>query len=150
MQSLSPTSRYLLALKEGSHQPDDVQQEAVSRLDTIYHELQNKPVPAPQSGGLRAKFGKLLGKREPTVETAAVRGLYMWGRRARENPLMDLFYHSLPGDRKQRLHFHRFMLRVHEELVALQDTATRWKSSPIASRRKPTFSVLMSFCLRYY
>lgn len=85
MQSLSPTSRYLLALKEGSHQPDDVQQEAVSRLDTIYHELQNKPVPAPQSGGLRAKFGKLLGKREPTVETAAVRGLYMWGRRAREN-----------------------------------------------------------------
>ncbi|ECH9337496.1 ATPase, partial [Salmonella enterica subsp. enterica] len=25
MQSLSPTSRYLLALKEGSHQPDDVQ-----------------------------------------------------------------------------------------------------------------------------
>ncbi|MDU2189555.1 cell division protein ZapE, partial [Klebsiella pneumoniae] len=40
MQSLSPTSRYLLALKEGSHQPDDVQQEAVSRLDTIYQELQ--------------------------------------------------------------------------------------------------------------
>ena len=121
MQSLSPTSRYLLALKEGSHQPDDVQQEAVSRLDTIYHELQNKPVPAPQSGGLRAKFGKLLGKREPTVETAAVRGLYMWGGVGRGKTwLMDLFYHSLPGARKQRLHFHRFMLRVHEELVALQ------------------------------
>ncbi|EIQ79794.1 hypothetical protein SF123566_8782 [Shigella flexneri 1235-66] len=34
--------------------------------------------------------------------------------------LMDLFYHSLPGGRKQRLHFHRFMLRVHEELTALQ------------------------------
>jgi predicted ATPase len=43
MQSLSPTSRYLSSLKEGSHQPDDVQREAVSRLDTIYHELQNKP-----------------------------------------------------------------------------------------------------------
>ncbi len=57
---------------------------------------------------------------------------------------MDLFYHSLHGDRKQRLHFHRFMLRVHEELVALQGTATRWKS-PTASRRKPTFSVSMSF-----
>lgn len=34
--------------------------------------------------------------------------------------LMDLFYHSLPGERKLRLHFHRFMLRVHEELTALQ------------------------------
>lgn len=66
MQSLSPTSRYLLALKEGSHQPDDVQQEAVSRLDTIYQELQTQPAPAASGGGLRAKFGKLLGKRELT------------------------------------------------------------------------------------
>lgn len=33
---------------------------------------------------------------------------------------MDMFYQSLPGTRKQRLHFHRFMLRVHEELTALQ------------------------------
>ncbi len=44
----------------------------------------------------------------------------MWGRGARQNRLMDLFYHSLPGERKLRLHFHRFMLRVHEELTALQ------------------------------
>lgn len=80
MQSLSPTSRYLLALKEGSHQPDDVQREAVSRLDTIYRELQDKPVAAaPAGGGLRAKFSKLLGKREPAAEATAVRGLYMWG-----------------------------------------------------------------------
>jgi cell division protein ZapE len=85
MQSLSPTSRYLLALKEGSHQPDDVQQEAVSRLDTIYHELQNKPAPAPQSGGLRAKFGKLLGKREPAVERQRCAACICGGRRAREN-----------------------------------------------------------------
>jgi predicted ATPase len=67
MQSLSPTSRYLLALKEGSHQPDDVQQEAVSRLDTIYQELQTQPAPVASGGGLRAKFGKLLGKREPAA-----------------------------------------------------------------------------------
>lgn len=121
MQSLSPTSRYLLALKEGSHQPDDVQQEAISRLDTIYHELQAKPAPTPQSGGLRAKFGKLLGKREPAPETGSARGLYMWGGVGRGKTwLMDLFYQSLPGERKQRLHFHRFMLRVHEELIALQ------------------------------
>ncbi|EHD05240.1 hypothetical protein LTSEWAN_1305, partial [Salmonella enterica subsp. enterica serovar Wandsworth str. A4-580] len=29
MQSLSPTSHYLQALNEGTHQPDDVQKEAV-------------------------------------------------------------------------------------------------------------------------
>lgn len=120
MQSLTPTSRYLSALNEGSHQPDDVQKEAVSRLDRIYQQIVTKEQSVPQSGGLMAKFGKLLGKREPTTLTP-VRGLYMWGGVGRGKTwLMDLFYQSLPGERKQRLHFHRFMLRVHEELTKLQ------------------------------
>mgnify|MGYP000938004998 FL=1 len=120
MQSLSPTSRYLTALKEGSHQPDDVQKEAVTRLDTIYQQLIAEQEPTQQSGGLMAKFSKLLGKRD-TASREPVRGLYMWGGVGRGKTwLMDLFYHSLPGERKQRLHFHRFMLRVHEELTSLQ------------------------------
>ncbi len=45
----------------------------------------------------------------------------MWGGVGRGKTwLMDMFYQSLPGERKQRLHFHRFMLRVHEELTTLQ------------------------------
>ncbi|MEN0580197.1 cell division protein ZapE [Phytobacter palmae] len=120
MQSLTPTSRYLNALNEGSHQPDDVQKEAVSRLDLIYQQIVTKEQSAPQSGGLMARFGKLLGKREPATQTP-IRGLYMWGGVGRGKTwLMDLFYQSLPGARKQRLHFHRFMLRVHEELTQLQ------------------------------
>ncbi|ASE82952.1 TPA: AFG1 family ATPase [Citrobacter koseri] len=120
MQSISPTSRYLQALNDGSHQPDDVQKDAVNRLESIYQALSAKTPPAPQTGGLMARFGKLLGKREPSAN-APVRGLYMWGGVGRGKTwLMDLFYHSLPGERKQRLHFHRFMLRVHEELTALQ------------------------------
>ncbi|WP_444878295.1 cell division protein ZapE [Citrobacter koseri] len=120
MQSISPTSRYLQALNDGSHQPDDVQKDAVNRLESIYQALSAKTPPAPQTGGLMARFSKLLGKREPSAN-APVRGLYMWGGVGRGKTwLMDLFYHSLPGERKQRLHFHRFMLRVHEELTALQ------------------------------
>lgn len=120
MQSISPTSRYLQALNDGSHQPDDVQKDAVNRLESIYQALIAKTPPAPQTGRLMARFGKLLGKREPSAN-APVRGLYMWGGVGRGKTwLMDLFYHSLPGERKQRLHFHRFMLRVHEELTALQ------------------------------
>jgi len=120
MQNLSPTSRYKQALDEGTHQPDDVQREAVNRLNVIYQELtQQMPAPA-QSGGLKAAFGRLLGKKEPQT-VAPVRGLYMWGGVGRGKTwLMDMFYQSLPGTRKQRLHFHRFMLRVHEELNALQ------------------------------
>ena len=120
MQSLSPTSRYQQALKDGSHQPDNVQLEAVNRLETIFQALTTPTRPAPQESGLMARFGKLLGKRESPTN-APVRGLYMWGGVGRGKTwLMDLFYHSLPGERKQRLHFHRFMLRVHEELTALQ------------------------------
>ena len=120
MQSFSPTSRYLQALNDGSNQPDNVQQEAVNRLDIIFQELTAPARPALQESGLIARFSKFLGKREPT-ESTPVRGLYMWGGVGRGKTwLMDLFYHSLPGTRKQRLHFHRFMLRVHEELTALQ------------------------------
>ena len=120
MQNLSPTSRYQQALEEGTHQPDDVQREAVNRLNVIYQELTRETPATAQSGGLKAVFGRLLGKKEPQ-SAVAVRGLYMWGGVGRGKTwLMDLFYQSLPGTRKQRLHFHRFMLRVHEELNALQ------------------------------
>ncbi|MCR1552121.1 cell division protein ZapE [Enterobacter cloacae] len=140
MQNLSPASRYQLALDEGSHQPDDVQREAVNRLDTIYQELTAKPAEAGQSGGLKAALGRLLGKKEQQA-TPPVRGLYMWGGVGRGKTwLMDLFYQSLPGERKQRLHFHRFMLRVHEELTALQG-----KSDPleiVADRFKAETDVL--------
>ncbi|EOV6158320.1 cell division protein ZapE [Enterobacter ludwigii] len=140
MQNLSPASRYQLALNEGTHQPDDVQREAVNRLDTIYQELTAKPAESEQSGGLKAALGRLLGKKEPQTH-APVRGLYMWGGVGRGKTwLMDLFYLSLPGTRKQRLHFHRFMLRVHEELTALQG-----KSDPleiVADRFKAETDVL--------
>ncbi|RTO94056.1 cell division protein ZapE [Enterobacter roggenkampii] len=140
MQNLSPASRYQLALNEGTHQPDDVQREAVSRLEMIYQELTAKPAETEQNGGLKAAFGRLLGKKTPQAH-APVRGLYMWGGVGRGKTwLMDMFYQSLPGARKQRLHFHRFMLRVHEELTALQG-----KSDPleiVADRFKAETDVL--------
>lgn len=140
MQILSPASRYQLALNEGTHQPDDVQREAVNRLEMIYQALTAKPAEVEQSGGLKAAFGRLLGKKAPQTQ-APVRGLYMWGGVGRGKTwLMDLFYLSLPGERKQRLHFHRFMLRVHEELTALQG-----KSDPleiVADRFKAETDVL--------
>ena len=140
MQILSPASRYQLALNEGTHQPDDVQREAVNRLEMIYQALTAKPAEVEQNGGLKAAFGRLLGKKAPQAQ-APVRGLYMWGGVGRGKTwLMDLFYLSLPGERKQRLHFHRFMLRVHEELTALQG-----KSDPleiVADRFKAETDVL--------
>ena len=140
MQSLSPASRYQHALNEGSHQPDVVQRDAVNRLDAIYRSLTAHPAQAAQTGGLKAAFGRLLGKKEPQ-DNAPVRGLYMWGGVGRGKTwLMDMFYQSLPGTRKQRLHFHRFMLRVHEELTALQGTSDPLET--VADRFKAETDVL--------
>lgn len=121
MQNLSPTSRYQQALAQGSYQPDDVQREAVVRLEAIYQELAKQNVSEASGSGLISKLGKLLTKRAVPAGCEPVRGLYMWGGVGRGKTwLMDMFFESLPGNRKLRLHFHRFMLRVHEELAKLQ------------------------------
>lgn len=120
MQNISPLLRYEKTLSHGEYQPDDVQRDAITRLDTLWQKFSlQKPEKKPTS--LRAKLGKLLAKRQVPACQAPLRGLYMWGGVGRGKTwLMDMFFDSLPGDRKLRLHFHRFMLRVHEELTLLQ------------------------------
>ncbi|MEL5445283.1 cell division protein ZapE [Serratia ureilytica] len=121
MQALSPLSRYQQALDAGEYQADEVQRRAVTQLDRIYQALLQKPAASAPAGGLRGKLSRLLGKGGDTASQRPVQGLYMWGGVGRGKTwLMDMFFHSLPGDRKMRLHFHRFMLRVHEELTELQ------------------------------
>ncbi|HFZ1896810.1 TPA: cell division protein ZapE [Serratia marcescens] len=121
MQALSPLSRYQQALDAGEYQADEVQRRAVTQLDRIYQALRQKPAANAPAGGLRGKLSRLLGKGGDTAPQRPVQGLYMWGGVGRGKTwLMDMFFHSLPGARKMRLHFHRFMLRVHEELTELQ------------------------------
>lgn len=121
MQALSPLSRYQQALDAGEYQADEVQRRAVAQLDRIYQALLQKPAASAPAGGLRGKLSRLLGKGGETAPQRPAQGLYMWGGVGRGKTwLMDMFFHSLPGDRKMRLHFHRFMLRVHEELTELQ------------------------------
>ena len=51
-----------------------------------------------------------------------LRGLYLWGGVGRgKTLLMDLFYECLPVDDRLRMHFHRFMQRVHHELNELAE-----------------------------
>ncbi|MDE1477153.1 cell division protein ZapE [Xenorhabdus bovienii] len=121
MSPITPSSLYQSALSEGQYQPDEVQCNTVARLDIIYHDLGNRsPEHVLPSSGLKSILGRLFGGLS-TEQPRPVQGLYMWGGVGRGKTwLMDMFFQSLPTDRKLRLHFHRFMLRVHEELTALQ------------------------------
>ena len=52
-----------------------------------------------------------------------VTGLYLWGGVGRgKTYLMDLFHDTLPFAAKRRLHFHRFMHAVHDELRTLGES----------------------------
>ncbi len=122
MSPITPTIRYQQALADGRYQPDEVQKSAVERLDKIYQQLLSIPPSSTneKTSGLKQRFGRLLGKTQ-IKHNEPVQGLYMWGGVGRGKTwLMDMFYESLPGDQKLRLHFHRFMKKVQEDLMSLQ------------------------------
>nr|WP_304184977.1 cell division protein ZapE [Hafnia alvei] len=119
---LTSTMLYQQALDAGDYQPDAVQRQTVEALTAIQQALieRDQSTPVVENRGLRGRLQSLWGKSVAKPQEP-VQGLYMWGGVGRGKTwLMDLFFHSIPGERKLRLHFHRFMLRVQEELVALQ------------------------------
>ncbi len=105
-----PLAIYERLVREAGYQADPAQRRAIGELDRVWTELNAHPV----SGW----WAKLRGRRRQ-----AVTGLYLWGGVGRGKTwLMDLFFESLPGKHKLRIHFHRFMARVHAALRNKQST----------------------------
>jgi len=103
---------YQLCMQQEGYEADSTQLAAVSALDDIYAGL----VSVRKSNSL---FSGLLGRREDPVK-----GLYLWGGVGRGKTfVMDVFYEVLPIKRKHRLHFHRFMILVHEQLHRLDKSS---------------------------
>ena len=68
---------------------------------------------AAEQNTVRARARKLIGR-----PAAPEQGLYIWGGVGRgKTHLVDTFYESLALERKLRVHFHRFMQRVHSALT---------------------------------
>jgi len=109
MNLLSPQQRYERDLSRPDFKKDSAQSMAVAHLQKLYDALLVEDQHAENF------FSRLFGKSKPTIK-----GLYFWGGVGRgKTYLMDNFYESLPFPQKMRMHFHRFMRRVHEELKKL-------------------------------
>ena len=64
-----------------------------------------------------------LSKSTNKKNKPVMRGLYFHGRVGRgKTMLMDLFYENTPLKQKKRIHFHRFMESIHQELKLLSQT----------------------------
>jgi len=90
------------------YQHDPEQANAVEHFQRLYHELLTPP-------RATSFLSRALNKTSATTQ-----GLYLWGGPGRgKTYLMDLFYHHLPIQQKQRHHFHQFMRHVHAELATI-------------------------------
>lgn len=115
---------YQSSIDSGELNADPFQKEVMLELQSVYTNLMlPEPVEKrPRFGAFFSMSGSIrkrhTNKKKQT--TPFKRGLYLWGGVGRgKTHLVDYFYKLLPVDKKLRLHFHRFMQLVHDDLKEL-------------------------------
>jgi len=112
---VGPAERYRARCAEGSVRLDPAQSRVVERLQRLHDALDGYQ-PHPKRRGWLS-----LGNGAPPP-----RGLYLWGPVGRgKSMLMDLFFDAAPVPHKRRVHFHAFMLEVHNRMEAERRARTR-------------------------
>lgn len=115
MPHLSPIDQYQHDLQNSGFMPDSAQEIAINHLQALYEKLVEA-----ENSKKQGRFAKIAAKVQ-RKKVEPIQGLYFWGGVGRgKTYLMDIFYESLPFERKMRVHFHRFMQRVHNELAELE------------------------------
>ena len=108
--AMTPLAGYLSRVAAGQLKGDPAQEHAAERLEQLWHALASYE-PSVGRNGWRAR----LGFAQPPDPVP--RGLYLFGAVGRgKSMLMDAFFETAPLDRKRRVHFHGFMLDIHERL----------------------------------
>jgi cell division protein ZapE len=108
---VTPRVRYQADLRREGFLPDPAQARVVEHTQQLYEDL------------LRASHDRGWWRRLPGLAPRPVHGLYLWGGPGRgKSHLVDSFFDCLPFPEKRRVHFHRFMLSVHQQLGELPKT----------------------------
>ena len=115
MVSRGPTERRLLEnIASGELRRDEAQLEAAQALDRLIDRL-----------ALREDKRFFWQKDKPVPK-----GLYLWGGVGRgKSMLMDWFFDDVPSCSKKRVHFHAFMLDIHERI-------SNWRKLSIPDRKR--------------
>jgi cell division protein ZapE len=111
--------RYRALVAAGELRPDPDQEKAAAVLDGIAASFGTAP---------KGAWARLFGKAPP-----APRGAYLWGGVGRgKSMLMDLAFEAIPAEPRRRVHFHEFMLEVHERLRLEREKALGDPIPPVA------------------
>ncbi|HVZ00667.1 MAG TPA: cell division protein ZapE [Dongiaceae bacterium] len=112
-----PLAAYRAMRQSGRIEHDAAQELAVQKLQSVANALKDYR-PAVNGGWMdrwRQRFG--IGRRDDVDAEGSTQGLYIYGAVGRgKSMLMDLFFRTAPVTAKRRVHFHAFMLEVHETL----------------------------------
>ncbi len=110
-----PLQRYEDQVTRGILTADAEQRSVMLKLDAIGDELIRRSSWRSPADSLFARWIKPGDNR-----VNGIPGLYLWGGVGRgKTHLCDLFFEALPFTDKTRLHFHRFMQQIHEDLRKL-------------------------------
>lgn len=132
-----PSERFRNDIDEGLIEFDQSQQRVIEKFDQLHIALAERS--QPEQFSLKNLLQKLKSK--PGAQIEPVKGLYVWGGVGRgKTYLMDIFFDCLPGERKRRTHFYRFMQEVHQSLVSLQGESDPLK--PVAQQIARDIDVL--------
>jgi cell division protein ZapE len=107
---MKPSSKYEEFLRQSGFHQDTAQQQAIFLLDRLQEQLQ------PVEQGIIQRITSSLSRRKGSGPK--IKGLYFWGGVGRGKTfLMDIFFETLPVKQKKRVHFHKFMKQIHDELT---------------------------------
>jgi cell division protein ZapE len=104
-----PAELYRERVQAGLIHADPAQQRVVVRLQQLHEQLRDYRPPIERRG--------LLGWLGLGEATPVPKGIYLWGPVGRgKSMLMDLLFAVAPLEKKRRVHFHSFMLDVHDRI----------------------------------